>query len=187
MIRPEEIKEIVEGMLAKGDTMLCIDSRHPEAQVPGEHQGKSDLRLVLNLRFRQPISLFPDGIQADLLFNGVLHHCWIPYECLWGVYDPDTGEGTLWPEQMPEDMLETLGKNLTTKGEAAPHVEPAAIPPKEGEGLPGQTLHADSEALPDETPQQTLRSVTSTGTGPRKQTRPGQKPFLQILPGGKKD
>ena len=40
-------KEAVERLLANGDTMICVDSRHPEVQVPDIHLGKSDLRLIL--------------------------------------------------------------------------------------------------------------------------------------------
>jgi stringent starvation protein B len=88
-------------MLAKGDTMICLDSRYPDVQVPENHLGKEDLRLVLNLNFRHSITTLPEGIQAELLFGGVPHLCWVPYESLWAVYNPQTGEGYLWPGQTP--------------------------------------------------------------------------------------
>ena len=78
-------KEVVEHLLTLGDTMLCVDSRHPEVRVPDAHRGKSDLRLVVNLGFQHPIHVLPEGVQADLLFGGLLHHCWIPYDALWGL------------------------------------------------------------------------------------------------------
>ena len=97
-------KEIIEDLLAKGDTMLCIDSRHSSIQVPDEHCGKVDLRLILNLNFRHTISLLNDGIEAELLFSGTPHRCWIPYESLWSAYNPQTGEGFLWPGQLPQEL-----------------------------------------------------------------------------------
>ena len=115
-------QEIVNAMLAKGDTMLCIDTRHPEVQVPETHRGNCDLRLILNLGFRNPIHVLEDGVQADLLFSGALTHCWIPYESLWGVYSPQTGEGTVWPSRMPEDLLEMKDlAALREKKKKSPH------------------------------------------------------------------
>jgi len=97
-------KKVIEDLLAKGDTMICIDSRHEDIQVPPEHYGKADLRLILNLNFRHAIRLLSDGIEAELLFSGVAHMCWIPYESLWSAYNPQTGEGFLWPGQLPREL-----------------------------------------------------------------------------------
>jgi stringent starvation protein B len=108
-LEPKNKRQIVEEMLATGDTMLCVDTRHPEARVPDHHQGKEDLRLVLNLNFRHPIAVKPDGIEAELLFQGVPFLCWIPYESLWAVYDPQSGEGYLWPGQTPIRLRDLLG------------------------------------------------------------------------------
>jgi len=101
-------REMLEKMLAKGDTMLCIDSRHRQVRVPENHQGKADLRLVLNLGFRHPFEVKPDGVHAELSFGGVCHVCWIPYESLWGVYNPNTGEGCLWPDDLPAEVRHLL-------------------------------------------------------------------------------
>lgn len=187
MNKAEEKKEIVERMLAKGDTMLCIDSRHPGTQVPGIHQDKSDLRLILNLGFRHPVSVVPEGVQADLLFNGVLHHCWIPFESLWGVYDPATGEGALWPEQMPEDVLEAVGKNRTARGKTSPRMESCSTLQEEAGKAPDETSKAGSEAPPDTTLPQSTPALSAFDRRLPNQRRPGPRPSLRVLPGGKKD
>ena len=148
-------KEIVEALLAGGDTMLCVDSRHPEVRVPDSHRGKADLRLVLNLGFRHPIHVFPEGVQADLLFSGRLHHCWIPYESLWGVYNPDSGEGTVWPERTPKEL--------------GLQVAPDASPKERETGVPDETAQP-----PPEKP----------GTGSGKAKKKG-RPVLRVLPGGR--
>jgi len=111
-------KKLMEKMLGKGDTMLCVDSRHEEVRVPQNHRGKADLRLILNLNFRRPIELASDGIRAELLFGGAPFTCWIPYASIWGVYNPNTGEGYLWPAHLPREVRDVLepGRALSRPG-----------------------------------------------------------------------
>jgi len=116
----EPTKEAVEHLLTLGDTMLCVDSRHPEVRVPVVHANKADLRLVGNLGFRHPIHVLAEGIQADLLFGGMLHHCWIPYEALWGAYSPHTGEGKVWPDRMPAELRNLVGPRPGSRDRPAP-------------------------------------------------------------------
>ena len=115
-MEPKDKRQAVEEMLSKGDTMICLDSGHPEVQVPDNHRGKEDLRLVLNLNFRHDMSVLPDGIQAELLFGGVPFLCWIPYESLWAVYNPDTGEGYLWPGQTPISLRDLAASPKASAG-----------------------------------------------------------------------
>ncbi len=99
-----EKREAVERLLGNGDTMLCIDSRHPGVDVPEVHMGKADLRLILNTGFRHPVSVQEHGIDAELLFGGAAWRCWIPYESLWCAFNPNTGETAIWPELIPEEV-----------------------------------------------------------------------------------
>ena len=109
-MEPKEKREVVEEMLAKGDTMICLDSRYPGVRVPVQHRGNPDLRLILNLNFRHSITTMPDGIQAELLFGGEPCLCWIPYDSLWAVYHPQTGEGYLWPGKTPVSLSDPQGE-----------------------------------------------------------------------------
>jgi len=104
----EGTKELMEKMLGNGDTMLCIDSRHKDVHVPENHRGKADLRLILNLNFRRPIEVTDDGVRAELLFGGAPFMCWIPYASVWGVYNPNKGEGYLWPAHLPREVRDLL-------------------------------------------------------------------------------
>jgi len=167
-------------MLSKGDTMICLDSRHPGVKVPDNHQGNADLRLVLNLNFRHNISTMPDGIQAELLFGGVPFLCWIPYESLWAVYNPQTGEGYLWPGQAPVSMRDLMGDKPggeQQKGKVR-HLTPAAIPK--------QSITQDLPSAP-ETPEKTEESPKAGR--PSRTTGSDQKarPQFRVIKGGKKD
>jgi len=143
-LEPKNKQQAVEEMLSKGDTMICLDSRYPDVQVPENQKGREDLRLVLNLNFRHDIRTLPDGIRAELLFGGVPFSCWIPYESLWAVYNPETGEGYLWPGQVPVSLRNLLGdKPKAEEGKAAQKPPALAVSPKPH--VPEETASAPEE------------------------------------------
>lgn len=158
---------LVERMLAKGDTMLCVDSRHPGVRVPDPHLGRPDLRLILNLNFRRPIDLRPEGIRAELSFGGIYHVCWVPYESLWAVYNPNTGEGYLWSDRVPDEVRKTLNLPGPESGSAGS----SASDPDGRERAPGSERQGGIAGM-------------SPGTG---SARRGSRPALRVIPGGRKD
>jgi len=172
-------REVVEEMLAKGDTMICLDSRYPDVQVPEYHKGKADLRLVLNLNFRRSIKILPDGIQAELLFGGVPFLCWIPYDSLWAVYNPQTGEGYLWPGRTPVSLSGL----------------PAGAPKGAGEkgGMKRPTPAASPKKPTQTEPTRASGPAKTTGRGkparsPRLElTHSKDRPRFRIIKGGRKD
>ena len=172
-------REVVEEMLAKGDTMICLDSRYPEVQLPENHKGKADLRLVLNLNFRRSINTLPDGIQAELLFGGVPFLCWIPYESLWAVYNPQTGEGYLWPGQTPVSLsgLRAGEPKGGGKKEGVKRPAPTASPKKSTQA---DTSRASS-------PEKTTGRLSPTRSPRLRQvSKPKGRPRFRVIPGGKK-
>jgi stringent starvation protein B len=171
-------REIVEAMLSKGDAMICLDSRYPEVQVPEIHKGKADLRLVLNLNFRHCIHTLPDGIQAELLFGGVPFLCWIPYESLWAVYNPQTGEGYLWPGQTPVSLSDLVAGRPESKGKkgGTKRMAPAASPERPTNGDTSRASGPGKTAI-----------RPKSSRSPRLQTSDRKdRPRFRIIPGGKK-
>ncbi len=159
----DDKKTLVERMLAKGDTMLCVDSRHPGVRVPEPHLGRPDLRLILNLNFRRAIDVGPEGIRAELSFGGFYHVCWVPYESLWAVYNPNTGEGYLWSDRVPDEVRKTLNLPGPHSGSAGPAGRAAAGQREPGTEAPGRKTPAGRSA----------------GRGSR--------PSLRVIPGGRRD
>jgi stringent starvation protein B len=145
--------------------MICLDSRYPGVQVPDNHKGKEDLRLVLNLNFRRSISTLPDGIQAELLFGGEPFPCWIPYESLWAVYNPDTGEGYLWPGKSPVSLRDLMGDRSGADKKKADAKPPALA------ASPKPSVQEERASSPDE---------------PAKSAKK-QRPQFRVIDGGKKD
>ena len=84
--------------------MVCLDARLPEVDVPKNQKSNSSLNLVFNLNFRRPIEINEDAISATLAFSGRPYKCWLPFEAVWAIYDPDMKNGQVWEESIPADM-----------------------------------------------------------------------------------
>ncbi|MED5353462.1 MAG: ClpXP protease specificity-enhancing factor SspB [Nitrospinota bacterium] len=91
-------------LLEAGDAMVCLDARLPEVDVPKNQKSNSSLNLVFNLNFRRPIVINEDAISTTLAFNGRPYKCWLPFEAVWAIYDPDMKNGQVWEESIPADM-----------------------------------------------------------------------------------
>ena len=91
-------------LLEEGDAMVCLDSRHPDVDVPESHKDNSSLNLVFNLNFKRPFEITEEGIFASLAFNGRPHQCTLPFSAVWSIYDPKMKNGQVWEESIPTDM-----------------------------------------------------------------------------------
>lgn len=111
---------MVLKLLAEGDTMLCLDARHPDACVPPHQAGNPALRLVLNRQFPRPIDVSDEGIGVNLSFGGRRFDCYIPMGALWAAFNPHTMEGTLWQESASPEVLEGLKAQMQEKRDAQP-------------------------------------------------------------------
>lgn len=108
---------VILKLLEEGDTMLCLDARREGVTVPQEHAQNPTLRLILNLNFPHPIDVTADGIHANLAFGGRRFACYIPIDALWAAFNPQTMQGMMWPDSMPEEVrteLETQQYEATT-------------------------------------------------------------------------
>lgn len=105
---PPDKEATVLQLLAKGDTMLCLDARYQGVRVPAEHASNPALRLILNLNFPHPIDVTAEGISARLSFGGRRVACYIPLAALWAAFDPQTMQGMMWPDSMPPEVAADL-------------------------------------------------------------------------------
>ena len=91
-------------LLEEGDAMVCLDARLSEVDVPQNQKANSSLNLVFNLNFRRPLDINEDAISATLAFNGRPYKCYLPFEAVWAIYDPNMKNGQVWEESIPSDM-----------------------------------------------------------------------------------
>lgn len=105
METPAQTKQdMLNHLLSQGDAMVCLDARQPDVDVPKQHKHNPMLNLVLNLGFRRPIEADENGIYATLSFGGRPYKCIIPFTAVWAMYDPQTNEGQVWEESIPQDI-----------------------------------------------------------------------------------
>ena len=90
-------------LLSEGDAMVCLDARKPEVDVPAQHKTNPKLSLIINLNFKRPVEVTPDGVYATLSFGGKPHNCILPFSAVWAIYEPNTQKGQIWEECIPKD------------------------------------------------------------------------------------
>ena len=125
MNEPLASKEaVVLKLLEEGDIMLCLDARHEGVCVPAQQAHNPALRLILNLNFPHPIDVTASGVSANLSFSGRRFACFIPMEALWGVFNPRTMQGMMWPDSMPPEVLADLVVQQQQEGQQTAPVSP---------------------------------------------------------------
>ena len=136
---------VVLKLLAEGDTMLCLDARHPDVCVPPHQAQNPALRLILNRDFPRPIDVTEEGISVNLSFGGRRFDCYVAMDALWAAFNPHTMEGALWQESASPEVLENLKAQLQVKETAEPAPQatrkpgPKAVPRVNGEAPASQT------------------------------------------------
>jgi len=113
-------------LLETGDAMVCLDARLPEVDIPQNQKSNSSLNLIFNLNFRRPIEINEDAISATLAFNGRPYKCWLPFEAIWAIYDPNMQNGQVWEESIPADMnlADQLVSGITKKPKPEKKLKP---------------------------------------------------------------
>ncbi|MEO5332919.1 MAG: ClpXP protease specificity-enhancing factor SspB [Magnetococcus sp. YQC-5] len=162
--KPDVIRLLLE---TEGRVMLCVDATKPGVQVPRRFSSDNGLRLILNSIMPQPIEIGPKAVESELRFGGIPHYCVIPYEALWGVFNPDTHHGMFWTESMPEEIRKQHGleESLTQ----LPKPEPTPVP--EAEPVPKNKKRFELRVIEGgDTPSATI--------APEKRTRPN----LRLVP-----
>ena len=137
---PDSKEAVVLKLLAEGDTMLCLDARHPDACVPPHQAQNPALRLILNVNFPRPIDVTEAGISVNLSFGGRRFDCYVPMEALWAAFNPHTMEGALWQESASPEVLESLKAQL--------HVNQPAESASDAARAPGPTAVPRANAEP---------------------------------------
>ncbi len=132
--------DFLNKLLGEGDAMVCLDARQPDVDVPKQHKQNAMLNLVFNMNFRRPFEVTEEGIFATLSFGGRPHKCVIPFTSVWAIYEPDTNEGQVWEENIPQDidLMEEIAR--TRKADPARKTTikpvPGASPPAPSEDKP---------------------------------------------------
>ncbi|MEO8706988.1 MAG: ClpXP protease specificity-enhancing factor SspB [Kofleriaceae bacterium] len=105
-------RRTLDSLLARGPVLVHVDARRAEVSVPGKF--RADASLVL--RFGHSLSpaiidlvVDDDAISGTLTFAGQPFRCVLPWTAVYAAMVEGEQRGTVWPEDVPEDVLSGSG------------------------------------------------------------------------------
>jgi stringent starvation protein B len=105
-------KETLISYLEKGIAMIHLDARRAGVVVPSQHVEDPHLRLNLSYRYGIPDLVIDDvRVQATLSFRGRPFQCQMPWEAVFGITSQTTGDGQVWPEDLPGEVVTALSQS----------------------------------------------------------------------------
>jgi stringent starvation protein B len=127
-------RKLVQELMDQGPVLVHVDARADSVEVPDQFRHQARLVLRFGYRLSPPIVDLDVGEQAirgTLTFGGQPFPCAVPWTALYAVIAESDGQGTVWPEDVPDEILEELGMaSGGSNGQATPKVAKAAAPPE---------------------------------------------------------
>ncbi|HWU88362.1 MAG TPA: ClpXP protease specificity-enhancing factor SspB [Kofleriaceae bacterium] len=123
-------RRTLEALLARGPVLVHVDARRAEVDVPARF--RADPSLVLRFGYNltpaiADLSVDDEAVAGTLTFAGQPYRCVLPWTAVYAAMVEGEQRGTVWPEDVPEDML--------TGGSEAP------LPPLKEEAAPKRGAH----------------------------------------------
>jgi stringent starvation protein B len=116
---PPGKKETLLAYLGRGIAMLHLDARRTGVLVPAQHADDPHLRLNLSYRYGIPDLVIDDRrVQATLSFRGQPFRCQLPWSAIFGITSQVSGEGQVWPEDLPSEVMTALARHEEDGAEA---------------------------------------------------------------------
>jgi stringent starvation protein B len=120
-------RRTLETLLGRGPVLVHVDARRAEVAVPARF--RADASLVLRFGFSlspaiADLAVDDNGISGTLTFGGQPFHCVLPWTAVYAAMVEGEQRGTVWPEDVPEDVL-----TGSAEAPAPAAAEPAAPAP----------------------------------------------------------
>jgi stringent starvation protein B len=110
-VRVPSKKQTLLAFLQRGVAMLHLDARRPGVVVPPQYAREAHLRLNLSYRYSIADLIVDDGhVQATLSFGGMPFQCQLPWPAIFGITTHESGDGQVWPEDLPVEVMQTLSE-----------------------------------------------------------------------------
>ena len=121
-------RRTVEQLLGRGAILVHVDARRAEVAVPARF--RADPGLVLRFGYGltpaiADLTVDDEAIAGTLTFAGQPFRCILPWTAVYAASVEGEQRGTVWPEDVPEDVL--TGSNEAA-GPAAPSAPPVQAP-----------------------------------------------------------
>jgi stringent starvation protein B len=118
----------VEELLERGPVLIHVDARREDVLVPTRLRG--DARLVLRFGYRMPavvdLAVDDDGIAGTLTFGGMPFYCKLPWPAVYAAIVEGEQRGTVWPEDIPDVVMEKPPETQQAQQAAAAEPEGSA-------------------------------------------------------------
>jgi stringent starvation protein B len=183
-MKPPGKPETLRAYLERGIAMIHLDARRPGVAVPPQHEGDPHLRINLSYRYGVPDLVIDDThVQATLSFGGRPFQCHLPWSAVFGITSQTTGDGQVWPEDLPTEVMSTLATTEQRPGDGK-----GAPKPKPGTPRSKPTLVA-VERDPEEKAPVKLQAApalakapeTSAPKDPEPPSEPPKKGHLRLI------
>ena len=120
-VKPAGKRETLLAFLERGIAMLHIDTRRDGVEVPSQHAGDPHLRLNLSYRYGIPDLIIDEThVQATLSFGGRPFRCELPWTAVFGITSQVSGDGQVWPEDLPPEVMSSLASEQRRAEKPAP-------------------------------------------------------------------
>jgi stringent starvation protein B len=129
-------RRTLEQLLARGPVLVHVDARRAEVNVPARFRADASLVLRFGYGLTPAIAdlvVDDNGIAGTLTFAGAPFRCELPWTAVYAAMVEGEQRGTVWPEDVPEDVLTggaetaTAAPSPSSAGAATP--APTAAPP----------------------------------------------------------
>jgi stringent starvation protein B len=122
-------KRTLEALLARGPVLVHVDARRNEVAVPPRF--RADASLVLRFGYSltpaiTDLAVDDAGVSGTLMFGGQPFHCVLPWTAVYAAMVEGEQRGTVWPEDVPEDVL-TGGEAPATPATPTASAAPVAL------------------------------------------------------------
>jgi stringent starvation protein B len=120
--------------------LVHVDARRPEVVVPARFRPDPSLVLRFGYSLSPPIhdlTVDDDAIAGTLTFAGQPYRCVLPWTAVYAAMVEDEQRGTVWPEDVPEDVLASTAEPQGSAAAApdGPSSSSPEAPPKRGPHL----------------------------------------------------
>jgi len=116
-------KRTLEALLARGPVLVHVDARRSEVAVPPRF--RADPSLVLRFGYNLSpaigdLTVDEEAISGTLTFGGQPFRCILPWTAVYAAMVEGEQRGTVWPEDVPEDVLTGSSEPQSTTPAAPP-------------------------------------------------------------------
>jgi stringent starvation protein B len=122
-------RRTVEQLLTRGPILVHVDARRAEVAVPPRFRADPGLVLRFGYNLNPAISdltVDDEAIAGTLTFAGQPFRCILPWTAVYAASVEGEQRGTVWPEDVPEDVL--TGANEVAAQTQTPSTPLAAAP-----------------------------------------------------------